>query len=185
MTDTDIELYNGMKPLQAQAIAQAQQVLLLLFLNSDLTVTKACEAVGITERKYRYWLANGENAIEMTRSLIDSQQKQLVSELAIAKNEIIGKLIADATSKITKPLERAKIFEVLSEELDKLQNIYNVRPGFEERAQAFLKKGPVIEKKESRFASIDIEETEEGFRIGINKESEVVDGDFTDSENSV
>ncbi|MGC9384221.1 MAG: hypothetical protein ACP5D6_06450 [Kosmotogaceae bacterium] len=177
-----------MKPLQAQAIAQAQQVLLLLFLNSDMTVETACEAVGITERKYRYWLANGETAIEMTRNLIDNQQKQLVSELAIAKNKIINRLIKDATDVTTKPLERAKLFEVLNEELDKLQSVYNVRPGIEEQAQAFLKQGPAIEKKESRFASIDIEETDEGFRIGINKENDIIDGeakDLQESENSV
>lgn len=188
MTETDIELYDNMKPLQAQAIAQAQQVLVMLFLEPSLTVSDACDIVGITKDKYYYWLSRGKEAISITRSLIDDQQKQMVSEIAIAKREIIRKLIADATDITTKPLERAKLFEVLNEELDKLQSIYNVRPGIEEKAQEFLKQGPTISPKKSKFASIDIEETDSGFRIGLSEEKDIVDGevkDLQDQQNDV
>lgn len=177
-----IQQYQELTDLQAQSIAQAQQVLLLLFFSPEMTIKKACEIVGIPEHKYRYWLAKGESAIENTRSLIDAQQKELVSEIARAKVRIINMLIADATDQVTKPLERARLFEVLDTELNKLQTIYNVRPGIEEQAQAFLKKGPTIEKKKSRFASIDIEETEGGFRIGLNEEMDIIDGELVDRE---
>jgi hypothetical protein len=178
--------YEGLTDLQAQSIAQAQQVLFLLFLDPTLKVSEACGLVGISEYKYRYWLSKGESAIDNTRSLIDSQQKELVSEIARAKIRIIQMLISDATDITTKPIERAKLFEVLNEELNKLQTIYNVRPGIEETAQAFLKKGPTTEKKQSRFASIDVEETESGFRIGLNEAKDIIDGEIIDkSDESV
>jgi hypothetical protein len=188
MTETSIELYDNMKPLEAQSIAQAQQVLVMLFLEPSLTVEDACRIVNISKSKYYYWLSRGDEAISLTRSLIDDQQKQMISEIAIAKRRIIKELIADATDKVTKPLERAKLFEVLNEELERLQSIYNVRPGIEEKAQEFLKHGPTIAPKKSKFASIDIEETESGFRIGLNEEKDIIDSetkDLQDSENSV
>lgn len=179
-TINDIIEYKDLSDLQAQSIAQAQQVLFLLFLDPRLKVETACEIVGIKEGKYRYWLAHGEAAIDNTRALIDNQQKELVSEIARAKTRIIHMLIADATDKVTKPMERAKLFEVLNDELNKLQTIYNVRPGIEETAQAFLKKGPSVENKKSRFASIEVEQTEGGFRIDLSEEKPILDGNAID-----
>lgn len=165
---------------QETKIAQAQQVLMLLFYEPNLTIGQACDRVGITERQYRYWLATGNEAINKTRDLIDQMQRELISEIAVAKFKIIRMLINDATNELTKPLDRNKLYETLDIALSELQSVYNVRPGIEEKAQEFLKKGPSIERKQSRFASIDIEETETGFRIGLNEPKDIVDGEISE-----
>ena len=164
--------------LQQSKIAQTQQVLMLLFYEPKLKITDACERIGIEPHVYRYWLSHGGDSINVVRSFIDQQQRELVSEIAIAKGRSIRMMIDEATNVLTKPLERKALFESLSQELDELQTVYNVRPGIEEEAQAFLKKGPTIEKKRSRFASIDIEETDSGFRIGLNEDKDIVDGEI-------
>jgi hypothetical protein len=158
-------------------VNQVQHVLMLLFQQPDISINQACEQVGINEDTYRYWLAKGDDSIDAVRDFIDQQQRELISEIAVAKGRIVRMLINDATDVLTKPLERKALFESLSEELDELQTVYNVRPGIEEDAQAFLKKGPSIEKKQSRFASIDIEETDSGFRIGLNESKDIIDGE--------
>ncbi len=168
--------------LQQQSIAQAQQVLMLLFYQPNMTIRSACEKVGITERKYRYWLASGDEAIERTRELIDAQQRELISEIAIAKGEIIRKMISQATESTTKPLDRVALYNTLNEELNLLQGVYNVRPGIEEKAHEFLKQGPKTTKKKSRFASLDIKESEDGVQIDIIREEDVIDADFTERE---
>ena len=112
--------------------------------------------------------------------MIDEAQRQLISELAIAKFKTLRMLMEDATDVMTKPSDRAKLFEAISNELDELQSVYNVRPGIETEAQAFLKQGPAVEKKESRFVSIDIEETETGFRIGVNEPKDIIDGQVSE-----
>ena len=66
-------------------VAQAQKVLLLLFLEPDLTIEGACSQVGISKKQYQYWLGSGDRAIEETRLLIEQHQRVLISELAIAK----------------------------------------------------------------------------------------------------
>ena len=170
--DTDLT------PYEQARVAQCQKVLLLLFLEPSLTTKTACEQVGITYDQYRYWLIRGESAINDTRELIDAQQRELISEIAVAKGKIIRQMITDATSVETKPLERKALYQTLDDALDELQTVYNVRPGIEEDAQAFLKHGPTIEKKQSRFASIDIEETETGFRIGLNEDKDILDGEI-------
>lgn len=172
----DITVYEQEK-LDAQSVAQAQQVLLLLFLNPKMSVAEACRQTNITVDKYRYWLAKGEDVINRTRELIENQQRVLISEIATTRIAIIHQMMKDATDELTKPLERAKLFEVLSAELEELQAIYNVRPGIEQDAQEYLKRGPKIEKQESRFASIDIEETDSGFRIGLNESKDIIDVD--------
>jgi len=167
----------SLTPFEQARIAQCQKVLLLLFLDPRLSINKACEQVGISYDQYRYWLIRGDTAINDTRELIDAQQRELISEIAVAKGKVIRMLIDDATNVLTKPLERKALYETIDEALNELQTLYNVRPGIEEDAQAFLKEGPSIEKKTSRFASIDIEETEGGFRIGINEEKTILDGE--------
>lgn len=162
---------------QLAKISQAQQILALLFYEPSLTVERACEMVGISVRQYRYWLSHGGDAINSTRDLIDKQQRELISDIAIAKGKIIQMLIQDALNPLTKPLERKSILEALDVILNEYQTIYNVRPGIEEEAQAFLKQGPKISKKESRFASIDVEETDSGFRIGLNENQKIIDVD--------
>lgn len=160
---------------QLVKVSLAQQVLTLLFYEPTLTVERACEIAGISLRQYRYWLSHGGEAIGNTRDLIDRQQRELISDIAVAKGKIIQLLIKDATSPLAKPLERKAILETLDVILNEYQTIYNVRPGIEEEAQEFLKHGPTIEKKESRFASIEVEETETGFRIGLNENPKVID----------
>lgn len=160
---------------QLAKISQAQQVLTLLFYDPTLTVEHACEVAGITVRQYRYWLSHGGEAINSTRDLIDAQQRELISDIAIAKGKIVQLLIQDALNPLTKPLDRKSILETLDNILNEYQTIYNVRPGIEEEAQEFLRQGPKIEKKESRFASIEVEETDSGFRIGLNETPKVVD----------
>lgn len=171
---------NSLTPKKQTSIAQAQQVMMLLYLDSKLTIEQACKSVGITERQYRYWLTKGDQAIESTRELIDNQQRELISEIAFAKASMIRTMIKKAKDELVKPIDLVILYKVLSQELDELQNVYNVRPGIEEEAQAFLKRGPTIEKKKSRFASIDIEETESGFRIGLNEEKPIVDGEIVE-----
>jgi len=156
-------------------IVQAQQVLLSLFIDPKLTVKAACSKVKISPRQYYYWLANGEDAIQATRTLIENQQRQMISELAIAKSKILGIMLKEATNELTEVSERISLYKVIAEELDQLQNIYNVRPGIEQSAQAFLKRGPQIETKKSRFATIEVEQTETGFKIGLDKEQEILD----------
>ena len=161
-------------------VAKCQQVLMLLFLDTKLTVKEACKLADISERQYRYWISKGETSIQNTRELIDNQQRELISEIAIAKGAMIRKMILKSKADDINVDDLAKIYRLLDEELEELQSIYQVRPGIENEAEAFLKEGPMIKKQKSRFASIDIKETESGLSIDFNQNPEIIDGEAKD-----
>ena len=133
--------------LQQKRVSQAQKVLMYLFEDASLTVPEACQMRNIEPSTYRYWLVHGGEAIEETRRFIDEQQRQLISEIAIAKGKVIRMMIDDATNIMTKPSDRINLFKALDEELSELQSVYNVRPGIEEEAHAFLKQGPTMKRR--------------------------------------
>lgn len=160
--------------------SQAATVMALLFDDPSLTQEQACAKAGITLRQYRYWLQQGGESIDAVREFITGQQREILADIAVARRTGINMLIKDAVSPMTAGKDRVLILGYLNEVQEELERTHHAVPGIEEEAVAFLKQGPVISTKRSRFASVDIERDEDGVTVRIYKEDEVIDGTLTE-----
>ena len=161
--------------------SQAAQVLLAMYADPKLTKKAACEQVGISPQVFQYWVERGEDTIEALREIIGTSQRDQLSTLLLAKHRATELLSKDATDALTTPKDRVLIMEYIDGQIDELQRALHARPGVESEAQEFLRQGPVIEKKQSRFASVDVQRTDDGVTINLYKEDDVIDATAKDS----
>lgn len=152
------------------------QTLLSLVYNPGKTVIDACEENGITERQYRYWVQNSPETVNVLRELIGQIQINELTNITVARKRMVDRMIELAEKETTSPKMLLNIYKVINQLYETEQDFLHARPGIEEEAQAFLKSGPKIETKQSRFASINIEETEKGFTVDLYKDKEIVEG---------
>jgi hypothetical protein len=162
-------------------VAQAVEVTALRFQHPDWTIEKACEEVGITEKVYRTWVYSGEGLIEAARGLIGQMQRKTLIDISAAKAKAIEMLIEDAINEHTSTKDRVLALNYLEKEVTELQRVLHAAPGIEEKAHDFLKKGPKIERKQSRLASVHIEPDETGgVDVTVYQDQEIIDAEARD-----
>lgn len=162
---------------------QALQVLVMRMLDSALTIEAACEEVGITRNMFYRWVTRGTNTIDSLRQIISDTQRANLVDITIARRhgvEAMTKLIVDSD---VEPKDRLSILKYLDEIGDRLQETHHARPGIEDQAHKFLKKGPTLVQKKSRLASVEIrQDGEGGLTVDVIKEEEIIEAEFSEAE---
>lgn len=156
-------------------VAQTVQVLGMLMINPEMSQQAACDEVGIDPRTFRNWLHSGDNTIETLRGFLTMTQREMLTELSVARMQIVRLLIKDALDPLTPAKDRVTLERRLDEIANELQRIHHATPGVEEGANKFLKEGPLIEKQRSKLATVDVERTEEGVTLHVYEEQDVID----------
>lgn len=149
-------------------------------LNPEEKLCDLCEAMGITERIYYYWIHEDPDMIETFRQMIvDISREELTSILSVRLN-IIQRLILDAASATTSTGERLQVMRYLDERAEKLADKH--RATGDESAREFLN-GPTLRPAASRFSSSTVNimpKTDGSVDVTVTRESEVVDAILKD-----
>lgn len=163
---------------------QALQVLVLRMLHSDMSVDSACEEVGITRNMFYRWVTRGTNTIDSLRQIISDSQRANLVDITIARRHGVEAMTKLIVSSDVEPKDRLSILKYLDEIGDKLQESHHARPGIEDEAHKFLKKGPTIRQKKSRLAaSVEIRQDEEGgLTVDVLREEDVLEAEFSEAE---
>jgi hypothetical protein len=155
---------------------QALQVSLLRAFNAKLTVTEACEQVGISYKVYHDWTLKNTGYADTLRNFIAQTQQNLLSELEVAWVKGVTLLLEDFTSPNTKTTDRIALAKFLLDLKNSLEDSLHAKPGNEDTARDFLKQGPRLEKAKSRMASLEIEPTQDGgISVEISQYRDIID----------
>lgn len=162
-----------------------QKTILVLtkrFEDPDATITDLCKEAGLDRRQYYRKLAEGKEIIDTLRSLMMQSKRIELARIATSKHKILDRVVEEALAADSVD-ELVKAMRYLDEHEDKLQDDLGARPGIEDDAQRFLRRGPKVIQHESRFASIRIKEDEDGVvQMDLMKENNVIDITPEDTE---
>jgi hypothetical protein len=157
-------------------ITQAAEVSIRRMADPELSVEEACASVGIQERTYYRWVKRGEDTIVAIRGFIADQQRLMLMNLVITQSHAIKLLVDDVVDSTTSTKDRVLAMSYLDKVRDMLERQLHAAPGVEEDAHEYLKKGPAIEIKQSRLASIEIRgEDDGGVTLDILQDAEIID----------
>lgn len=143
------------------------QVMALVF-RDNIKVPDACRQVGISPRQYYYWLETRPESMEEIRHFIGEQERRIIFAIASVRHKVVDKLLEAIEDPLTSGVDKMKMYQYLEETLEKLQAEHHAKPGIEEEAAAFLKRGPTLTKQISRFSSVDVSRTQDGLTVNIN-----------------
>jgi hypothetical protein len=136
------------------AIQVIQQV------NDGLTVTDACREVGIPRSTFYYTINANPEAIAEYQDMIAANAREQLALVLLSRRAILEKVVQDGLAENTSPRDRLQILKTLDALLDDLVNKLQVDKEEEEKAQEFMRQGPVIKRQVSRMTActIDIED---------------------------
>lgn len=162
--------------------AQVLEVMGIVFANPEIGIRNACDKVGIKVSTYYYWIKKDPDALHAVREFLAETQKVELAFLSAAVTEINMRLAQTAMNDSTEAADRLRIAKYLTSEAEKLQRTYQVTGGSEEAAE-FLKDGPQLESKPSRFASMTVQPEDDGtLKVDFYREDTVIDGDVSEAD---
>jgi len=169
--------------IEVKRTTQVVDVMALIFADPSITVEKACDAIGITTSTYYAWVQKAPESLRVVKDFLADVQRRELAYLSAAVSNINIALAKKALVDDTETADRLRIAKYLSAEAEKLQRIYQVNSGGEDAAD-FLRDGPQVRTKQSRFASINVSPDGEGVNVEIFKEDDVIDGELLDEPES-
>ena len=122
-------------------------------MNEGMSVSEACQTVGIPRSSYYHIVKNNPEAIAEIQALIDTHNREQLWLIMMNKNEILQKLIDTALADSTKPRERLAIYKMLNEIMDDLAEKFIAENKVEHRNVADLLKGPTLSQGVSNFTA--------------------------------
>lgn len=158
-------------------ITQAAEVSIRRMADPELSVEEACASVGIEERTYYRWVKRGADTIVAIRGFIADQQRTMLMNLVVTQSHAIKLLIDDSVDSTTSTKDRVLAMSYLDKIREELERQLHAAPGVEEDAHEYLKKGPAIEVKKSRLASIEVRHDEDdgGVTVDVFKDADIID----------
>jgi hypothetical protein len=161
--------------LEVKRTTQVLEVMGLIFQDASITVEDACETIGIPPSTYYYWVKKDPDALRAVREYLAETQKLELAFLSAAITKINIGLARKAMSDDTEMADRLRAAKYLSGEAEKLQRVYQVTAGGEEAAE-FLRDGPQLVNKKSRFASMSVTEEEGSVKVDFFRDDAVIEG---------
>lgn len=155
------------------------QVLAYRLDNPTSTIAEACNAVGIPVRNFYRWVAMENDAMDVVRDSLNDAQRTALFEFSQRIYSALTLLLNDAVNPALKTETRLTVLKYVIPLFDDYAKIHHATPGGEDRAP-FLKKGPTLEKAQSRLATLDIAITEDGVRVDVMQEQPVIDSTARD-----
>ena len=170
--DTQIQMHNT-------DLEKTVEILKMKFEEPKSTITELCEDVGISRQQYYRYLEEGQEIVNILRQLIFKSKRVELATIASSRHTVLNNLITQAVASNDID-ELVKALKYIDDHEEKLQDDLGAKPGLEDEAREFLKKGPKIAKQESKFASIRVSPDGDGVQIDVMRENEVVEGEFED-----
>jgi hypothetical protein len=166
---------------QAKHEAKVVEVLGLT-IDGKHTVIEACEVVGVPVSTFYEWVKRGSDTIDAFRDLLSEQYRLQLLYITAARASNIRSVAEQVTNEDNKvSIKERKIADtMLAKYGDELERSLHAAPGHEEAASQFLQRGPKLKTQQSRFASMEIESTEDGLRIDLYKDDDVIDAETKD-----
>lgn len=115
------------------------------------TQEKACEGVGVSVSAFVEWRDKDPDAISTFQDILSETHREEIADILLNRTTILRKMIDDAMSDDTKPMERVAIFKAVEEHLDKLVTEARLGSGNSDAANDVLG-GPILQEGVSRFA---------------------------------
>lgn len=170
-----------MPTLTALSLVERKNIILevtrRLQLNPEEKVGVLCEAMGITEGIYYYWIREDPEMIDMYRDMITDLSRSELAAIISIRGNVLQRLIGDAIGPMTTAGERLKILQYLDERQDKLADKH--RASGDSSAREFLT-GPTLRSADSRFSSsqvVNIMPNPDGsVDVRITREADVIEG---------
>lgn len=151
------------------------QVLQYRMDNPAASIEEACNKVGVSKRTFYSWVASDSEAMQVVKESLNDAQRGALFEYSQRIYTALTMLLDDAVNKGIKAETRLKILRFAIPLFDDFAKVHHATPGTEDQAP-FLKKGPMLEHAQSRFATIDLAMTEDGVHIEVSKDVSVIDG---------
>jgi hypothetical protein len=120
-----------------------------------MTVTEACQAVGMPRSSYYYIIENNPEAIAEIQAVIDANNREQLGLILMSKTEMLQKIIEDGLSDTTKPKDRLAIYVKLNELVDELTDTFHIESQLSKDAHEFLRRGPQLDHAKSRLTATE------------------------------
>lgn len=127
------------------AIQVIQQV------NDGLTVTDACREIGIARSTFYYTIKANPEAIAEYQDMITTNAREQLALVLLSRRAILEKVVQDGLAEDTSPRDRLQILKMLDSLLNDMVNKLQADNEAEEKAQEFMRQGPVISRQVSRM----------------------------------
>ena len=164
--------------IQDTDLEKTINILKMRFDNPKITITELCEEMGLSRMQYYRKLEEGQEIIELLRKLILKSKRVELAHIASSRHQVLHNLISQALGSDDID-ELVKALKYLDEHEEQLQDDLGAKPGLEDEARAFLKRGPKIAKQKSKFASIRVSEESDGsMKVDVYKEHDVIEGEL-------
>lgn len=151
-----------------------------------MTVTAACEQVGISQDIYRYWIAKNPEALEAFRALIEEVERNELASIFLADEVITNRLITDAIDPVTEPSDALNIKLYLDNRGEYLSSKH--RAAGRDKGREFLQ-GVKTKEAQSRFAAsspgsveLSVSQEEDGTVTIRTRSPEIIDVESLDLE---
>ena len=125
----------------------------LQYMNTGMTVVKACKAVGMPRSTFYYIIDNNPEAFAEMQARIDANNHQQLEMIQLSKTEMLRRIIQDGLSADTKPKDRLAIYLKLSELDNKMSQALQVENEADNSIHEYLKQGPKTSVQVSRFTA--------------------------------
>jgi len=146
-------------PAKAARVNKAIEV--IQHMNDGMTVTDACQEVGLPRSSYYEIIKNNPEAIAEYHEMVQLNARQQLGMILSHKTEILHKIIEDGLSEETSPRDRLAIYKALNELDDRLSGAIEAESKAAEYIYDILKQGPKLQWQESRLnaspATINLE----------------------------
>ncbi len=134
---------------KASRVNSAKQV--MQHTNSGMTVTDACNEVGIPRSTYYHLINTYPEAMAEYNEMVEANDRHQFGLILSNKTQILEKIIEDALSDNTSPRDRLAIYKTLSELGEGISQTTRKQDQIEAAAQEFLKRGANTVRQKSRF----------------------------------
>jgi hypothetical protein len=143
-----------MPRLSALSIAQRKNIILEIArrkqLNPNEKLGDLCEAKGISEYIYHYWIREDPEMTETFRQMIKELSREELAIILSVRSAVLQRLLMDSVNPTTTAGERLQVLKYLDERAEKLAE--KQRATGDESAREFLN-GPTLVPATSRFSS--------------------------------
>jgi hypothetical protein len=136
---------------KASRVNSAKQV--MQHTNSGMTVTDACEEVGIPRSTYYHLINTYPEAMAEYQEMVEENARIQLGLILSSNTQILEKIIDDARSDKTTPRDRLAIYKTLTEMVEKLSQEKQIDSQLEAAAHEFLSRGPTTMPMKSRLTA--------------------------------
>ena len=125
-------------------------------MNSGMTVTDACDEVGIPRSTFYDIVKKNPEAVAEYQDIVEANARHQLGLILYHKTEILNKVINDGLSDKITPRDRLAIYQALRELEGELHQALQIEKSAAAEAHEFLTRGPTTRPQKSRLTATQI-----------------------------